>query len=91
MTAGIPYGTTVSYAEVALACGSPKGARGVGSAMAANPLPILIPCHRVVGAGGLMTGFSAPGGVASKRELLILEGVLFDARGALQKRAAGRL
>ncbi len=81
--AGIPYGTVLSYLEVAAACGSPRGARAIGGAMARNPLPILIPCHRVVGASGVMTGFTAPGGVASKREILVMEGVLFDARGGV--------
>ena len=85
MVAGIPYGTALSYAEVAAACGSPKGARAIGGAMAANPLPILIPCHRVVGMSGVMTGFTAPGGVDSKRELLSMEGAVFDARGGVIK------
>jgi len=83
VVAGIPYGTALSYLEVAAACGSPKGARAIGGAMARNPLPILIPCHRVVGASGVMTGFTAPGGVASKRELLLMEGAAFDARGGV--------
>ena len=81
--AGIPYGTVLSYLEVAAACGSPKGARAIGGAMARNPLPILIPCHRVVGKSGVMTGFTAPGGVASKRELLLMEGAVFTASGGL--------
>lgn len=81
--AAIPYGTVLSYLEVAAACGSPQGARAIGGAMARNPLPILIPCHRVVGASGVMTGFTAPGGVASKQELLLMEGAVFNARGGL--------
>lgn len=81
--ARIPYGTVLSYGEVAGACGSPRGARAIGGAMARNPLPVLIPCHRVVGTSGVMTGFTAPGGVASKRHILALEGVLFDARGGV--------
>ena len=85
LVAGIPYGSVLSYAEVAAACGCPQGARAVGGAMAANPLPILVPCHRVVGMSGVMTGFTAPGGVASKRELLVMEGAVFTARGTLQK------
>ena len=85
VVAGIPYGTALSYLEVAALCGSPKGARAIGVAMARNPLPILIPCHRVVGASGVMTGFTAPGGVASKRELLAMEGAIFDARGGVQR------
>lgn len=81
--AGIPYGSVLSYLEVAAACGSPKGARAIGGAMARNALPILIPCHRVVGASGVMTGFTAPGGVDSKRELLLMEGLGFNSRGAV--------
>lgn len=83
VVAGIPYGTALSYAEVAAACGSPKGARAIGGAMAKNNLPIIIPCHRVVGTSGVLTGFTAPGGLASKRELLSMEGAVFDARGGL--------
>ena len=81
--AGIPYGTVLSYAEVAAACGSPKGARAIGGAMAKNELPIIIPCHRVVGTSGVLTGFTAPGGLASKRELLVMEGAVFGAKGGL--------
>lgn len=66
----IPYGETASYAEVARRAGSPKAARGVGGVMAANRLPILIPCHRVVASGGGIGGFSAPTGVDLKRWLL---------------------
>ena len=91
VVAGIPYGTALSYARVAAACGCPRGARAVGGAMASNPLPIFVPCHRVVGANGVMTGFSAPGGVVSKRELLTMEGAVFDARGGLQDDAFCRL
>jgi methylated-DNA-[protein]-cysteine S-methyltransferase len=91
LVAGIPYGTAMSYAEVAAACGCPNGARAIGGAMAANPIPILVPCHRVVGVSGVMTGFTAPGGVASKRELLQMEGALFDARGGLLEAGSFRL
>ena len=91
MVAGIPYGTALSYAEVAAACGCPKGARAIGGAMAGNPLPVLIPCHRVVGVSGVMTGFTAPGGVASKRELLLMEGAIFDARGGLREAGSFRV
>lgn len=83
--AGIPYGTVLSYRDVASACGSPRGARAIGGAMARNPLPVLIPCHRVVATSGVMTGFTAPGGVGSKRELLLMEGVLLDARGGVKR------
>ena len=64
-----------SYGDIsrALALG-PEGARAVGAALAANPWPLIVPCHRVVSAGGKMTGFSAPGGVRTKTRLLVLEG-----------------
>lgn len=83
VTAAIPYGTVLSYGEVAGACGSPRGARAIGGAMAANRIPILIPCHRVVGASGVMTGFTAPGGIDSKRELLLMEGVQLKEGGGV--------
>jgi len=66
----IPYGETASYAEVARRAGSPRAARGVGGVMSSNPIPILIPCHRVVGSGGGPGGFSAPRGIELKRWLL---------------------
>ena len=69
----IPYGEVMSYGRIALEIGAPRAARGVGSAMARNPLPIVIPCHRVVGKRGAMTGYSAPGGVDSKIWLLEME------------------
>lgn len=67
----VPYGTTVSYGELARRAGRPRSARAVGAAMAANPLPILIPCHRVIGSDGSLTGFG--GGLEAKRLLLALE------------------
>ena len=73
LVAAIPYGAVRTYGEVAGLLGRPTAARGVGSAMAANRLPILIPCHRVVGAASALTGYSAPGGVASKKWLLEME------------------
>lgn len=69
----VRYGETVSYAELARRAGAPGAARAVGSVMASNPLPLLIPCHRVIGAGGRLGGFSAPQGVALKRALLAME------------------
>ena len=68
----IPYGTTLTYAQVAKRVGKPGAARAVGNAVGANPCLILIPCHRVVAAGGI-GGFS--GGVENKRQLLTLEGI----------------
>ena len=75
-TRDIPPGTTRSYGEVARAIGrlDPEGARDVGAALARNPYPIIVPCHRVVAANGALTGFSAPGGLATKRRMLELEG-----------------
>lgn len=67
----IPYGTTRSYKEVAVRLGDSSKARGVGAALARNPLNIVVPTHRVVGSRGALTGYS--GGVASKRYLLDLE------------------
>ena len=73
-TRDIPAGTTRSYGEVARAIGLPDAARDVGMALARNPFPIIVPCHRVVAANGALTGFSAPGGLATKRRMLELEG-----------------
>lgn len=69
----IPPGETQSYGELATRAGSPRGARAVGSAMARNRWPLLIPCHRVLGASGQLTGYSGTGGVETKRWLLELE------------------
>jgi methylated-DNA-[protein]-cysteine S-methyltransferase len=73
-TRRIPAGTTRSYGEVARAIGVPDGARDVGAALASNPFPIIVPCHRVVAANGALHGFSAPGGLQTKRRMLELEG-----------------
>ncbi len=67
----IPYGRTLTYGELASRAGSPHAARAVGQAMARNPLPLVVPCHRVVAAGGGLGGFG--GGLALKRRLLALE------------------
>lgn len=69
----IPYGQVYTYGEIAERCGQPKAVRAVGQALGANPIPIVIPCHRVVAAGGKLGGFSA--GANVKRKLLELEGV----------------
>lgn len=71
---GIPTGETRTYGELARAVGSPGAARAVGQAMATNPMPVVIPCHRILAAGSSMGGFSAPGGVETKRRLLRIEG-----------------
>jgi methylated-DNA-[protein]-cysteine S-methyltransferase len=68
----IPYGETVSYGELGWRLGLSRGARAVGLANGANPLPIVVPCHRVIGADGTLTGFG--GGLRIKRALLALEG-----------------
>lgn len=66
----IPVGETRSYGDVAAKLGRPNGARAVGQACAKNPVPFLVPCHRIVGAHGLSGGFSAPGGLSTKTALL---------------------
>lgn len=70
----IPYGETCTYGQIAHMIGRPKAVRAVGGACGRNPLPILVPCHRVVGADGSLTGFSC--GLDRKRFLLSLEGIL---------------
>ena len=72
--ATIPYGATISYAQLATQVGRPKAMRAVGAANGRNPLPIVLPCHRVIGADGSLTGFG--GGLPTKRLLLQLEGAL---------------
>ena len=74
-TLAIKPGRTATYGELAAAIGQPPSvSRAVGSALGGNPWPLLIPCHRIVAATGKMTGFSGPGGVATKVKLLALEG-----------------
>jgi methylated-DNA-[protein]-cysteine S-methyltransferase len=67
----IPYGETTSYSDIAERIGRPKAMRAVGAANGRNPIPIVIPCHRVIGRGGSLTGFG--GGLETKAELLRLE------------------
>ncbi len=67
----IPYGETISYGELAARVGNPKASRAVGMANGRNPLPIVVPCHRVIGSSGKLTGFG--GGLAAKQLLLELE------------------
>jgi methylated-DNA-[protein]-cysteine S-methyltransferase len=76
----LPWGTTTTYGALARTIGLAnwEGARDVGEAMGRNPVPIVIPCHRVLAAGNKLGGFSAPGGAATKAKLLALEGVCFD-------------
>jgi methylated-DNA-[protein]-cysteine S-methyltransferase len=70
---GVPWGTTASYGDIARRLGRPRAVRAVGAANGANPLPIVIPCHRIVGADGSLTGFA--GGLELKARLLELEGI----------------
>ncbi|MFF8957163.1 methylated-DNA--[protein]-cysteine S-methyltransferase [Streptomyces sp. NPDC014894] len=74
LASGVPYGTVVGYGDLAARVGQPGAAQAVGAAMGANPLPVVVPCHRVVETGGKLGGFS--GGLETKRKLLALEGVL---------------
>jgi methylated-DNA-[protein]-cysteine S-methyltransferase len=69
----IPYGRTSTYGEIAAAIGNPRAARAVGRALGANPIPVVIPCHRVIASSGALGGYSAAGGVRVKRQLLDLE------------------
>ena len=70
----IPAGTVVTYTELARMCGHPTAVRAVANAVGRNPMPPIIPCHRVVRTDGTIGGYSAPGGVARKRALLLQEG-----------------
>ena len=76
----LAWGHTTTYGELARQLGSTdwEGAREVGEAMGRNPVPVVIPCHRVLAAGGKLGGFSAPGGAKTKAKLLALEGVHLD-------------
>jgi len=74
----IPYGKTATYADLARATDNPAAVRAVGSAMAHNPLPLVVPCHRVLRSDGTLGGFSSPSGVKQKLQLLILEGVSIE-------------
>jgi methylated-DNA-[protein]-cysteine S-methyltransferase len=69
----IPPGQTMTYGEVARAIGHPGSAQAVGQALGRNPCPIIVPCHRVLGADGKVGGFSAPGGSVTKLKLLAIE------------------
>jgi methylated-DNA-[protein]-cysteine S-methyltransferase len=76
---GILPGQTLTYGEVAARLGEPQAARAVGQALGANPFPIIVPCHRVLAAGGRSGGFSAPGGARTKLRLLEIEGAALGA------------
>jgi len=80
----IPYGETITYQEMAQRAGSPKGARAAGLACNRNPIPIFIPCHRVIGSNGKLVGFG--GGLNLKEQLLLLEsGKLWQNQGLLKE------
>ena len=72
----IPYGETRSYTQIAQAIGAPNAVRAVGAANGANPIAIVVPCHRVIGAGGKLVGYG--GGLPLKKRLLALEGALSE-------------
>jgi methylated-DNA-[protein]-cysteine S-methyltransferase len=73
----VPPGQTLTYGALAALCDHPKAARAIGRIMAANPWPLIIPCHRVLGAGGKLTGYSAGAGLELKAYLLRVEGAAF--------------
>ena len=83
----IPYGETWSYSELAAKVGRPAAVRAVGQANGANPLPIVVPCHRVIGRDGTLTGFG--GGVEVKRLLLSIEGCWMEEMGLLGEVGGG--
>ena len=72
--AAVPAGYVVTYGEIAARIGKPQSSRAVGQALAHNPIPIIVPCHRVVAADGSLTGYSGAGGIETKAHLLRLEG-----------------
>jgi methylated-DNA-[protein]-cysteine S-methyltransferase len=79
----IPPGRTMTYGEIAKRLGVPHESREVGQALGRNPIAIIVPCHRVLGADGKMGGFSASGGVATKRRILEIEGAAALSAGPL--------
>ena len=83
----IPPGQTMTYGEIAKRLGAPQESREVGQALGRNPVAIIVPCHRVLGADGKMGGFSASGGIATKRRILEIEGAAALGAGPLFERA----
>jgi methylated-DNA-[protein]-cysteine S-methyltransferase len=77
-TRAIPPGKTLSYGEVSARLGLPGAAQAVGQALGRNPFAIIVPCHRVLAADGKMHGFSAGGGITTKRRILVIEGAIDD-------------
>ncbi|MDA0660303.1 MAG: methylated-DNA--[protein]-cysteine S-methyltransferase [Planctomycetota bacterium] len=88
---GIEWGRTSTYAELAHDVGRPRAARAVGGVMRRNRLPLVVPCHRVVGAQGKLTGFSAPDGIAMKQRLLTMEQIALKQRAERLIDCAGLL
>jgi methylated-DNA-[protein]-cysteine S-methyltransferase len=86
ITRRIPPGATSSYGEIAARLGAPRAARAVGQALGQNPFPIVVPCHRVLAAGGKTGGFSAHGGVATKLRMLAIEGAQVNEAPAAARR-----
>jgi methylated-DNA-[protein]-cysteine S-methyltransferase len=76
--AKVPFGKTISYGEIAAALGKPQAARAVGAAVGANPTPLLVGCHRVLGSNGSLTGYSGGRGVKTKKLLLDHEGISYE-------------
>lgn len=81
LTRRIPYGQVRSYRWISLEIGRPGAARGIGAALGANPLPLIVPCHRVVASDGTLRGFSAEGGLDTKARMLEMEGVRIIGEG----------
>ncbi len=85
----IPHGATASYGDLARAVGRPGAARAVGSAMGSNPLPLIIPCHRVIRSDGSFGGFSSPRGIQQKKQMLALEAAASAATTSVRSRVGG--
>ena len=75
----IEFGQRITYSGLAKKAGSPASSRAAGNALAKNPMPLVIPCHRVIRTDGQMGGFSAPGGISYKKRMLILEQRIIEA------------
>ena len=86
--AAIPWGQVSTYAQLAAAVGSPGASRAVGSSLARNPLPLFIPCHRVIGSDGALHGFAAPDGIRTKAWLLRHEGLRLE-NGKIKPQTGG--
>jgi methylated-DNA-[protein]-cysteine S-methyltransferase len=76
--AKVPFGKTISYGQIAKAIGKPQAARAVGAAVGANPTPLLVGCHRVLGSNGSLTGYSGGQGIKTKKLLLDHEGIAYE-------------